>query len=163
MGVIEQNVHTCILRILDLPMKLREGHIVPGLDHSSLISIKIVQGRVQSYKIGTQVAVCGTWLPESSTHQQPRQRFYCKRNPYSEKSNTVGGRFYTHITLQATKNEMHASNLYGNVSANFQKRQSTIINYVASRATSHLYRLPGLLSLPGLPASCSRFGHVCPD
>ena len=39
-GVLEKSTHTCELRIPGLPKKLREGHIVPGLSHSSLLSIK---------------------------------------------------------------------------------------------------------------------------
>jgi len=39
-GIIEKSTHTCYLRIPGLPKELREAHIVPGLSHSSLISIK---------------------------------------------------------------------------------------------------------------------------
>ena len=39
-GEIERSTHTCYLRIPNLPKELREGHIVPGLSHSSLVSIK---------------------------------------------------------------------------------------------------------------------------
>ena len=39
-GVIERSTHTCYLRIPYLPGELREAHIVPGLSHSSLLSIK---------------------------------------------------------------------------------------------------------------------------
>ena len=39
-GVYEKSTHTCELRIPGLPKKLREGHIVPGLSHSSLLSVK---------------------------------------------------------------------------------------------------------------------------
>ena len=37
---ISKSTHTFYLRIPGLPQKLREAHIVPGLSHSSLISIK---------------------------------------------------------------------------------------------------------------------------
>ena len=39
-GEIERSSHTCHLRIPNLLKELREAHIVPGLSHSSLISIK---------------------------------------------------------------------------------------------------------------------------
>ena len=39
-GAYEKSTHTCVLRIPGLPEKLREGHVVPGLSHSSLLSIK---------------------------------------------------------------------------------------------------------------------------
>ena len=39
-GEIECSSHTCYLRIPNLPRELREAHTVPGLSHSSLISIK---------------------------------------------------------------------------------------------------------------------------
>ena len=39
-GTIERSTHTCYLRIPGLPKELRKGHIVPGLSHSSLVSIK---------------------------------------------------------------------------------------------------------------------------
>merc|ERR1711966_415067 len=39
-GSISRSTHTCYLRIPGLPKELREAHIVPGLSHSSLISIK---------------------------------------------------------------------------------------------------------------------------
>lgn len=35
-----ENTHTCYLRVPGLPKELRKGHIVPGLSHSSLVSIK---------------------------------------------------------------------------------------------------------------------------
>ena len=38
-GSIERSTHTCYLRIPGLPKKLRKGHIVPSLSHSSLASI----------------------------------------------------------------------------------------------------------------------------
>ena len=37
---ISKSTHTCYLRIPGLPKELREAHIVPGISHSSLISIK---------------------------------------------------------------------------------------------------------------------------
>jgi len=39
-GAIEKSTHTCYLRIPGLPKELRKGHGVPGLSHSSLVSIK---------------------------------------------------------------------------------------------------------------------------
>ena len=39
-GSISRSTHTCYLRIPGLPKELREAHIVPGLSHSSLTSIK---------------------------------------------------------------------------------------------------------------------------
>ena len=39
-GAIEKSTHTCYLRIPGLPKELRKGHVVPGLSHSSLVSIK---------------------------------------------------------------------------------------------------------------------------
>jgi hypothetical protein len=39
-GSVEKSTHTCYLRIPGLPKKLRKGHIVPDLSHSSLVSIK---------------------------------------------------------------------------------------------------------------------------
>ena len=39
-GFIEKSTHTCYLRIPGVLNKLREAHIVPGMSHSSLISIK---------------------------------------------------------------------------------------------------------------------------
>ena len=39
-GSIERSTHTYYLRIPGLPKELRETHIVPGLSHSSLVSIK---------------------------------------------------------------------------------------------------------------------------
>ena len=37
---VEKSTHTCYLRIPGLPKKVRKGHIVPSLSHSSLVSIK---------------------------------------------------------------------------------------------------------------------------
>ena len=39
-GTVERSTHTCYLRIPGLPKELRKGHIVPGLSHSSLVSIR---------------------------------------------------------------------------------------------------------------------------
>ena len=39
-GTTEKSTHTCQLRIPDVPREAKEAHIVPGLSHSSLISIK---------------------------------------------------------------------------------------------------------------------------
>ena len=39
-GTIERSTHTCFLRIPGLPKELRKGHIISGLSHSSLVSIK---------------------------------------------------------------------------------------------------------------------------
>ena len=41
-GTVEKSSHTCYLRIPGLPKELRKGHIVPGLSHSSLVSIKML-------------------------------------------------------------------------------------------------------------------------
>ena len=39
-GTVERSTHTCYLRIPGLPKELRKRHIVPGLSHSSLVSIR---------------------------------------------------------------------------------------------------------------------------
>ena len=39
-GTTEKSTHTCQLRIPDVPREAKEAHIVPGLSHSSLVSIK---------------------------------------------------------------------------------------------------------------------------
>ena len=39
-GIIERSTHTCNLRLPNLPKQVKKAHIVPGLSHSSLISIK---------------------------------------------------------------------------------------------------------------------------
>ena len=41
-GKIINSTHTCELDIPSLPPKARSAHIVPGLKHASLISIKIL-------------------------------------------------------------------------------------------------------------------------
>ena len=41
-GKTIQSTHTCELDIPSLPPKAREAHIVPGLKHASLISIKML-------------------------------------------------------------------------------------------------------------------------
>ena len=39
-GTTERSTHTCLLRIPTVPREVREAHVVPGLSHSSLVSIK---------------------------------------------------------------------------------------------------------------------------
>ena len=43
-GAIERSTHTCYFRIPGLPKELRKAHIVTGLSHSSLVSIKKCRG-----------------------------------------------------------------------------------------------------------------------
>ena len=39
-GTAEKSTHTCQLRIPDVPRETKEAHVVQGLSHSSLISMK---------------------------------------------------------------------------------------------------------------------------
>ena len=58
-GTTERSTHTCYLRIAGLPKELRKGHIVPGLSHSSLVSIrKLCQG---GCKVVFQKRECEIW------------------------------------------------------------------------------------------------------
>ena len=48
-GTTEKSTHTCQLRIPDVPREAKEAHVVPGLSHLSLISIKkVMQRRMRS-------------------------------------------------------------------------------------------------------------------
>ena len=57
-GSIEKSTHTCYLRIPGLPKELRGTHIVPGLSHSSLISIKMCKGR---FAVILKDKICEVW------------------------------------------------------------------------------------------------------
>ena len=63
----EKSTHTCYLRIPGLPKELRKGHIVPGLSHSSLVSIKkLCQGGCE---VVFKERECEIWYKrKKSTH-----------------------------------------------------------------------------------------------
>ena len=59
-GSISKSTHTCYLRIPVLPKELREAHIVPGLSHASLISIKKCAEEDASVFLRTKYVKYGT-------------------------------------------------------------------------------------------------------